>query len=340
MRQGSRNWPALNDVDGPWAQWWRKGLLNLEGPDHVRLRRLFNPAFSPRHITALVPRFQVLANELIDAFIDTGECEFVSQFSDPYAARVISIILGLPEDEWPVIRDYANALGLALGVTIKRDLPEIEAALEGLYAYADALLADRRANPRDDLVTRLLQAQEDEDRCSLDELRVNVVLMIFGGIDTTRNQLGLALQTFAEHPDQWELLAQHPELRDNAVEEVMRVNPTVTWVTREALEDFEFDGLRISAGTVIHLFSAVAGTDPRADPHPAFDITVQERRRHFGFGGGAHHCIGHFVARGDMGEALALLAGRLADIRTGEIRTLPLSGNTGPIALPLSFRRR
>jgi len=86
-------------------------------------------------------------------------------------------------------------------------------------------------------------------------------------------------------------------------------------VTREALEDIEFEDLHIPAGTVLHLFSASAGTDPRAYPNPAFDLTVEERRRHFGFGGGAHHCIGHFVARGDMGEALALLASRLADIR-------------------------
>jgi cytochrome P450 len=340
-RQGSRQWPALNDVTGPWAQWWLKGLLNLEGPDHVRLRRLLHPAFFPKHIQALVPSFQVLANELIDDFVDAGECEFVSQFSDPYAARVISIILGIPEREWPVIRDYANALGLALGVTIKRDLPQIEAALEGLYAYADALLADRRAHPGDDLVTRLVQALQDEDRLSLDELRVNVVLMIFGGIDTTRNQLGLAMETFAEHPRQWELLARRPELKDAAVEEVMRVNPTVTWVTREALEDIEFEDLHIPAGTVLHLFSASAGTDPRAYPNPAFDLTVEERRRHFGFGGGAHHCIGHFVARGDMGEALALLASRLADIRiSGGATSLPRTGNTGPITLPLRFRTR
>jgi cytochrome P450 len=341
LRQGSRNWPELNNVSGPWAEWWLKALLNLEGADHLRLRRLFNPAFFPRHIQALVPRFQVLAGELIDGFIDAGECEFVSQFADPYAARVISVILGLPEDEWPVIRDYANALGLALGVTIKQDLPKIEAALENLYAYADELLADRRAHPRDDLVTRLVHAQEDEDRLSLDELRVNVVLMIFGGIDTTRNQLGLAMQTFAEHPDQWELLARRPELKEAAVEEVMRVNPTVTWVTREALEDIEFQGLDIPAGTVLHLFSASAGTDPRAYPNPAFDLTVEDRSRHFGFGGGVHHCIGHFVARGDMGEALALLAHRLADLRVGPGATsLPASGNTGPITLPLAFRPR
>jgi cytochrome P450 len=340
LRQGSRNWPALNGVTGPWAEWWCKAVLNLEGEDHKRLRRLLTPAFSPGLITSLVPRFQALGTELIDAFIADGRCEFVSQFAEPYATRVIAIMLGLPESEWRSIADWAGALGLALGVNLKQDLPAIEAALEGLYAYADELIADRRRAPRDDFMTRLVQANAEEDRLSEDELRVQTVLMIFGGVDTTRSQLGLAMQTFMEHLDQWELLARRPELGGAAVEEVMRVNPTITWVTREALEDFEFEGVQISAGTVLHLLSVVAGTDPRAYSPPPFDITV-ERARHFGFGGGVHHCIGHFVARNDISEALPLLARRLSRPRLdGEVSSLPPSGNTGPLRLPIAFGAR
>jgi cytochrome P450 len=117
----------------------------------------------------------------------------------------------------------------------------------------------------------------------------------------------------------------------------MRVNPTVTWVTREALEDFTFEGLDIAAGTTVHLFSQAAGTDPRAFPDRGFDIRA-ERKPHFGFGGGAHHCLGHFVARSDMSEALPLLARRLADPRPdGPAQWLPDSGNTGPVSLPITF---
>jgi cytochrome P450 len=340
LRQGSRNWPALNGVAGPWARWWRSAVLNLEGADHLRLRRLLTPAFSPGLITGLVPRFQALGTELIDAFVDDGRCEFVSQFAEPYATRVIAIMLGLPESEWRSIADWSSALGLALGVGLKQRLPEIEAALEGLYGYADELIADRRRAPRDDFMSRLVEAHADADRLTEDELRVQTVLMIFGGVDTTRSQLGLAMQTFIEHPGQWELLARRPELGSAAVEEVMRVNPTVTWVTREALEDFEFEGLEIRAGTVLHLLSAVAGSDPRTFAPPPFDITA-ERARHFGFGGGVHHCIGHFVARNDMSEALPLLAGRLAAPRLdGEVSSLPPSGNTGPLRLPIAFDAR
>jgi cytochrome P450 len=189
-------------------------------------------------------------------------------------------------------------------------------------------------------MTRLVQAQHQQDGLSLSELRVHVVFLIFGGMDTTRKQLGLALETFIEHPGQWELLAERPELGGNAVEEVMRVNPTATWVTREALVDFTFNGLDIQAGTVINFFSASAGTDPRAFPAPQFDLTA-EREPHFGFGGGIHHCLGSYVARTDMSAALPLLASRLKDpYIDGQVRSLPGSSGTGPLELPIAFTPR
>ncbi len=338
LRQGSVAWPAHNGVvDGPFAQWWASWILNKEGAEHHRLRRLMNPAFSPKLIGALVPRFQALATELIDGFAATDRCEFVSEFAEPYAARVIAIMLGLPEEEWPVIARESVTIGLAMGVTLKEDLPQIEAALERLYAYSDELIADRRAHPRDDFVTALVNASREEDgRLSDTELRDAMVLLIFGGFDTTRNQLGLAMQTFSRHLDQWRLLAERPDLGRAAVEEVMRVNPTVRWVTREVLEDFEFEGVQLTTGTTVHLYSESAGTDPRVFAE-GFDITA-ERKPHFGFGGGAHHCLGHFVARSDMSEALPLLARRMRDIRLlpGDA-WLPDSGNTGPTSLPIGF---
>ncbi len=339
LRQGSWAWPALNGVEsGPLVDWWNRSLLNLEGDDHRRLRRLLNPAFTPGLVNGLAPRFRELATELIDAFAPHGRCEFVSEFAEPYAARVIAIMLGIPEAEWARLAQLSSDLGLFLGVTIADDLDRIEAGLDGLYGYADRLIVERREAPGDDFVSGLVRARFDEDRLSDEELRVSIVLLIFGGMDTTRNQLGLAMQTLMAHPDQWRLLGERPDLGPAAVEEVMRVNPTVTWITREALEDVEFEGLEIPKGTTLHLLSGAAGSDPRAFPEPAFDITVEERPRHYGFGGGLHHCIGHFVARGDMSEALPLLAARLRDPHPeGEVRSLPRSGNTGPVELPIAF---
>ncbi|EFE68090.1 MULTISPECIES: cytochrome P450 [Streptomyces] len=338
LRQGSVAWPSHNGVtEGPFADWWDSWILNKEGEEHHRLRRLMNPAFSPRLIKDLVPRFQALATELIDDFAEPDRCEFISEFAEPYAARVIAIMLGIPEDEWKAVSTDAATIGLAMGVTLRQDLPKIEEALDRLYRYSDDLIADRRRTPREDFVTRLVEASRDTDKLSDAELRDGLVLLIFGGFDTTRNQLGLALQTFVDHPDQWRLLAERPELGGKAVEEVMRVNPTTRWVTREAVEDFTFQDLEIEAGTTIHLWTEAAGTDPRVFGGNPFDITA-ERKPHFGFGGGAHHCLGHFVARSDMSEALPLLAKRLRDPKIAEgAEWLPDSGNTGPVRLPLTF---
>lgn len=338
LRQGSAAWPAHNGVtEGPFAQWWASWILNKEGEEHHRLRRLMNPAFSPKLIGGLVPRFQALADELIDGFAETDRCEFVAEFAEPYAARVIAIMLGIPEEEWPIIARESATIGLALGVTFQQELPKIETALSRLYDYADALIADRRARPRDDFATAFVSASRAEDgRLSDTELRDGMVLLIFGGFDTTRNQLGLAMQTFSRNLDQWALLADRPDLGGRAVEEVMRVNPTVRWVTREVREDFTFQDVALRAGTTVHLYSESAGTDPRAFT-AGFDITA-ERKPHFGFGGGAHHCLGHFVARSDMSEALPLLARRMRDIRLLPGSSwLADSGNTGPVRLPIGF---
>jgi cytochrome P450 len=340
LRSGIRNWPAQVGISGPWAAWWTSTIGSHEGADHERLRRLLKPAFSPRLIRGLVPRFQALADELVAGFIGRGRCEFMAEFAEPYAARVAAILLGVPEHEWPQLARWSSDLGLGLSVTVKEHLAEAEAALEGLYRYADGVVADRTRAPRDDFMSHLVAAQREDEGLSHQELRDHVVFLIFGAMDTTRKQLGLALQTFMDHPDQWELLARHPELGDAAVEEVMRVNPTATWSIREALEDFEVDGVTIAAGSVLYFFAESAGTDPRAFGAPSFDLTAQ-RAPHLGFGGGVHHCLGSSVARTDMSQALPLLARRLQDPHVdGEVRSLPRSSSTGPLLLPIAFTPR
>jgi cytochrome P450 len=341
FQQGNARWPAQNGVhEGPFVQWWGETLLSLEGDDHLRLRRLLSPAFRSRAIEAMRPQFQQLAGELVDAFAPRGSVEFVGEFAEPYAARVLCQLLGLPEHEWAQIAHWADDLGKSFGIRLRDDLPRIEAALEGLTAYVDAVVADRRLRPRPDLVTTLVSAHDQDDALTARELSVGLVFLAFAGMETTRNQLGLALQTFLRHPDQWALLAERPELGGAAVEEVMRVNPTVTWVTREAIEDVDLFGLHVPAGGIVQVLSHSAGTDPRAmGDEPAFDITVVGRPLHSGFGGGVHHCLGHFVARTDMSVALPLLAQRMPGIEAdGPGEWLPMSGNTGAIRFPLRFR--
>lgn len=337
LRQGSYAWPAHNKASGAFAEWWLRMLFNQEGETHARLRRLANPAFSPKLIASLQPKFIALANELIDSFAKRGTCDFMAEFSEPYATRVICILLGLDHGEWRNLADIAADMGLALGVTYRQDMEKINAATGRLFGYAKRVIAERRTRPPgDDFISLLLQANEDKDKLSDQELEDMVVLAVFGGIDTTRNQIGLAMSKFIENPPQWALLAERPDLARQAVEEVMRVRPTTTWVTREALEDFTYNGLAIARGTTLHLFAESAGTDPAMFPDE-FDITVK-RPPHYGFGAGAHHCLGHFIARGDMTEALRILAQRLKNPRyDGEAQWLPDSGNTGPVTLPLTF---
>jgi cytochrome P450 len=339
FQQGNARWPAQNGVhDGPFVTWWAETLLSLEGQDHLRLRRLLSPAFRSRAIEAMRPQFQALAGELVDGFAGRGTCEFVGEFAEPYAARVLCLLLGLPESEWAQVAHWADDLGKSFGIQLKRDLPRIEAALAGLTGYVEEVVADRRTAPREDLVSTLVVAQDGE-ALSERELVVGLVFLAFAGMETTRNQLGLALQTFLRHPDQWALLAARPELGGAAVEEVMRVNPTVTWVTREALEDVDLFGLHVPAGGIVQVLSHASGTDPRAmGEQPGFDITASDRPQHSGFGGGVHHCLGHFVARTDMSVALPLLAQRMPGIEAdGPGEWLPVSGNTGPVRFPLRF---
>lgn len=340
FRQGNARWPEQNGIhSGHFAGWWKETLLSLEGEDHARIRRLLMPAFRNKTIAAMRPQFQALADELVDEFAPTGRVEFISQFAEPYAARILCLLLGLPEDNWHQLAVWADDLGKSFGIRVKDDLPRIEAALDGLYGYIDTVVEQRLAEPADDLVSTLVQASTDEDgRLSRHELGVALVFLAFAGMETTRNQLGLALQTLLAHPDQWRLLGERPDLGTNAVEEVMRVNPTVTWITREALEEVDLgDGLVVPAGGIVQTLSHSAGTDPAAMPDPAFDIR-ELRPPHLGFGAGVHHCLGHFVARTDMAVALPLLARRMPNAAPdGAGRWLPVSGNTGALEFPITF---
>ena len=339
--QGSHNWPALNGVPkGAFADWWCRTILVTEGADHWRLRRLVNPAFSPQVVKALMPEFERISSELADGFVDRGQCDFMAEFADPYAARVLCLLLGLPEDEAGFILRNASDMGLALGVNYHAEIDRIEAATTALSNHVTEVLAQRRKRPGDDILSRMVQASEGGDRLTPEELHNLTLMLIFAGVDTTRNQLGLGIAMFIDHPDQWEALAANPALDMAAATEVMRMRPTITWVTRLAIEDFGYGGITIPEGTVLHLFSESAGTDPEVFGAAPFDITAS-RARNYGFGGGIHHCLGNIVARNDMAVAYRILSAHIASPRaTGEATWLADSGNTGPISLPIAFNRR
>ena len=190
-------------------------LLSLEGDDHARLKRLLMPAFRNSAITAMRPRFQALAGELVDGFAPRGEVEFIKEFAEPYAARILCqsarASRGPLGSRWrtgPTTWASRSAIG------VKDDLPRIEAALAGLHGYLDDVVADRSRRTRRTTWSRpCSRPQEADGALTRHELGVSLVFLAFAGMETTRNQLGLALQTLLAHPDQWRLLAERPRAR-------------------------------------------------------------------------------------------------------------------------------
>ena len=294
-------------------------MLNLEGEEHRRLRQAHEPGLlAAAHRRRSCPGSRRSPAELIDAFAEPGRCEFMAEFAEPvrgpghrHHARPprgrsgAVIARSRPPSAWP------------WGSRCAPDLPRIEQALASLYGYADELIADRRRQPADDFVTALVQAHDEGEPSGAGGTQRRRAARRAGaaGLRRLRHHPQPARPGHADlHGQPGPVAAARRAPRSSAaqaVEEVMRVNPTVTWVTREALEDFTFEGLDIAAGTTVHLFAQCGRHRPaRVPPTAGFDITA-ERQPHFGFGGGVHHCLGHFVARGDMGEALPLLARRL-----------------------------
>jgi cytochrome P450 len=339
LRQGGVESLAAQGVtEGLLADWMRMSLLTLEGEPHARLRRLVSQAFTPRAVDALRPIMRAVAHQLIDGFAAAGTCEFMAAFADPYPSRIIGELLGIPRERYPQFHGWATDLGLLFSYAVAEHRSRIEAALLGLAACVDDLLAARRATPGPDLLSALIAAEEAGDQLSDTELRVLVTGLVFAGQDTTRNQLGCALATFLAHPAQWMRLAEEPALAARAVEEVMRVRPAVPSIWRVATEDFDFKGLRIPAGTFLSLFVASANTDPQVFGPEGFDIGV-ERPAQLTFGGGLHACLGAPLARVEMAEALPILATRLrATEVAGAVHWRPALGISGPVALPIRFR--
>jgi cytochrome P450 len=170
----------------------------LEGEPHGRLRRLVSQAFTPRAVDALRPVMRAVAHELIDGFAARGACEFMAAFADPYPSRIIGALLGIPRERYLDFHGWATDLGLLFSYAVAEHRARIEAALLGLSACVDDLLAARRAAPGPDLISALIAAEEAGDQLSDTELRVLVTGLVFAGQDTTRNQLGCALATFLE----------------------------------------------------------------------------------------------------------------------------------------------
>jgi cytochrome P450 len=325
--------------EGPVFELLSRALLSVDGEDHTRLRKLVSRAFTPRSVEMLRAPMRSLSETLIDRFAGAGRCEFMADFADHYPIQMICELLGVPRQDYERFGQWANGLTWVLSFELAMRMPEIQAAFDGLAGYLEAFIEERRRDPKDDLVTRLIQAEDGGDRLSPIELRSMIGALLFAGYDTTRNQLGIAMFLFAQHPEQWRLLGDEPHRVDRAVEEVLRFMGTVSVAPRLAREELEVGGYRIPPGTLLTLSTGAANHDPKAHEKPdLFDIRRERPQPPLTFGGGPHYCLGANLARAEMQEALLVLSRRLRELDIdGEVQWRPRTGIFGPKRVPLRF---
>ena len=326
-------------TSGPLWDRMAGALLSLDGEEHHRLRKLVVRAFTPACAARLHGAMTDVITELTDAIAPAGHCDIVADVARPYPIPIICELLGAPRQDWPLFSAWADDIFKIFNMTPAADAPDILRALDELDAYLDQLVARRRDDLSDDLISNLIRAEEGGDRLTHDELLMIAGTVLTAGTDTTRNQLAAAVQVFCDHPDQWAMLAAEPALAPQAVEEVMRHTPAVFGALRIAVEDMELDGVRIKAGAFVVASAASANRDPSVYPEPdRFDITRQPGEQMLTFGGGIHYCLGVHLAKAELAVALTTLAARMSGIRrTGPAPWKSVNGITGPITLPVQF---
>lgn len=316
-------------------------ILSAEGDVHLRLRRLVAPAFSPRQADRLRPFMREVINGLVDKVAAAGRADIAVDLCEPYPIPIICELLGAPKTDWQLFSRWANDILEIFSLDMPSKLELIMRTQDELDAYTRELIAQRRSKPADDLLTDLIAAEEAGDKLTTDELVMMVNAVIVGGTDTTRNQLGCALGLFAEHPDQWALLAERPELAQRAVEETMRYFGAVRGTARFASVDIEYRDVLFPAGTFMSVGLAEANRDPDVFRDPMdFDITAQKSDQpHLTFGSGIHYCLGQALARAELQEALPLLAQRMPNLRLdGPTEWKPDGvGIFGPAHMPVTF---
>lgn len=317
-----------------------RSILALEGEEHSRLRRLVAGAFTPRATEPLRPFMREVLDDLVDRFAPDGRCELVADLCDPYPIPIICELLGAPREDWKLFSAWATDIFRIFNADLLADLPLIKQASGQLDAYARAMVDRRRSHPAEDLLSKLIAAEEAGDRLSTDELVMLAEAVLMAGTDTTRNQLACSVAVLAGHPDQWAAIGVDPGLVGGAVEETMRYLGAVRGTARVASCEIEYRGVVFPPGTLVATSLVSANFDSRLFESPEqVDVTRQSKSPHMTFGSGAHFCLGASLARAELQEALALLARRLPNLALdGPVEWKPLSmGIWGPARLPVRF---
>ena len=281
-----------------------KSLLDLDPPDHTRVRSLVSQAFTPKSVAELHPRVQQIVDDLLDDVAGQDRFDLVESFAYPLPVIVIAEMLGVPADDRDRFKLWSNDIALTVEPTVNDEQTErIKRSSEELIEYFDSIIELRRTDPQDDLITALIAAEEQGDRLSHEELIAMLLLLLVAGNETTRNLIGNGMLALLKNPNQLQRLRDDPDLMDNAVNELLRYDSPVQLDGRMATEDMEIRGKLIRPGQRVICLLGAANRDPSVFTDPdTLDVARQEKS-HMSFGRGIHHCLG---------APLALLEGRIA----------------------------
>ena len=281
--------------------WWRerisltrfsKSMLNIDGPEHTRLRRMVSKLFTFRSVEKLRPAIERMVDELIDPLVDSQGGDLVPTLAFPLPVKVIGELLGVPDEDREQFRSLVLDITKVFEPGVHReDFDVADAATRFIDDYFLELIAAKRANPDDGLLSKLANADDDGDRLSDEELVTMATLLFIAGFETTTNLIGNGMVGFLLHPEQFGVLRDSPELAHQLPFEVLRYDGTVQMVVRQAHDDFEVEGAKIPAGDTITLMIAGANHDPGRFPDPdSLDVTRRDIKP-LSFGGGIHFCL-------------------------------------------------
>jgi cytochrome P450 len=318
-----------------------RSMLDRDPPDHTRLRRLVSKAFTPRAVEALRPRITTLVDSMLDAIDGQGQVDLVDALAFPLPFTVIAEMLGTPPADHERIRQLSG--------TVVRSLePVADPALVAAIAAADAeltaiaadMIAWKRSNPADDLLTALISAEDDGDALSDDELIAQTLLLYLAGHETTVNLIAGGTLALLRNPDQLALLRNNPGLADSAVEELLRYDSPVQASRRITLEPVTIGGTTIPAGAFVMASLGSANRDELFWGADAAEVRLSRdnAHRHVSFGAGPHHCLGASLARLEASIALARLTARFPGLALdGDVTWNGRINLRGPAHLPVSL---
>jgi cytochrome P450 len=278
----------------------------IDPPLQTKYRKILDPLFAPKKMDLLEDDVAARVNHFIDAFIDRGECNFTEEFAIPFPSSVFLSLMGLPYEDLELLLRFKDDIlrpGLTQGELLTDPQDRLQFQLktgQEIYAYYEALLDERQKNPKDDILTHLLQAEIDGNRLTREDILDVCFHFLLAGLDTVTDNLTCFFAFLVQHPDYRRQLVENPSLINSAVEELLRWESVVPAGMRRATEDTEVLGCPIKAGTPVSLGWAPSNFDPAQFPNPLEVHFDRQPNRHFAFGAGVHRCLGSHLARREL----------------------------------------